>query len=234
MAVVRILSAGAAQAVVENIATAYTRETGNGVKADFGAVGAMKARVVGDEMVDVIVLTGALIDELIVSGHVVAGSRFDIGKVGTGVAVRTGVPLPDMSSADTLRSSLLAATKVVCPDPATATAGKVVMQVLERLGITDRVKPNMQYFPNGYAAMNWLAESRSRNEFGITQITEILANKGVTYVGPLPGDLQTKTIYSAGLSARAAEPGAAREFIARLTSPTARRVLVNAGYEFNV
>ena len=234
MAELRILSAGAAQGVVENIAAAYTRETGNGVKADFGAVGAMNSRVVGGEEVDVIVLTGALIDELIVSGHVVAGSRFDIGKVGTGVAVWTGVPLPDVSSADTLRSSLLVATKIVCPDPATATAGKVVMQVLERLGITDRVKPNLQYFPNGYAAMNWLVESRSRNEMGITQITEILANKGVTYVGPLPGDLQTKTMYSAGLSARAAERGAAREFIARLTSPTARSVLEKAGYEFNV
>ena len=39
MAALRILSAGAAQAVVETIATAYTSETGNGVKAEFGAVG---------------------------------------------------------------------------------------------------------------------------------------------------------------------------------------------------
>jgi molybdate transport system substrate-binding protein len=233
MAVVHILSAGAAQAVVENIAAVYTRETGNGVKAQFGAVGAMKARVVAGEAVDVIVLTGTLIDELIASGDVVASSRSDLGKVGTGVAVRTGAPLPNVSSAETLRGSLLAATKVVCPDPATATAGKVVMQVLERLGITDRVKANMQYFPNGHGAMKWLAESRGRSEIGITQITEILANKGVTYAGPLPGDLQTKTIYSAGLSARAAEPGMARDFVARLTSPTARDMLAQAGYQFD-
>jgi molybdate transport system substrate-binding protein len=234
MAVVHILSAGAAQAVVEGIAEDYTRDTGHEVKGEFSAVGAIKQRVIEGAEADVILLTGALIDELISAGHVIAGSRADLGKVGTGVAVRTGAPLPDVSSARALRGSLLAATKVVCPDPATATAGKVVMQVLERLGITDRVKPNMQYFPNGYAAMKRLVESRSRNEIGITQITEILANKGVTYVGPLPGDLQTKTMYSAGLSSRAAEPGAAREFIARLTSPTARSVLVNAGYEFNV
>ena len=123
--------------------------------------------------------------------------------------------------------------RVVCPDPATATAGKVVMQVLARLGISDRVMPNMRYFPNGYAAMKWLTDSRGQGEMGITQITEILANKGVTYAGPLPGDLQTKTIYSVGLSAKAAEPGAAREFIARLTSPAARSVLAKAGYEFD-
>jgi molybdate transport system substrate-binding protein len=230
---IRVLSAGAAQAVVEKIARSYTRDTNREVNGEFSAVGAIKQRVLEGVAADVIILTGALINELIAAGHVVAGSRADLGKVGTGVAVRSGALLPDVSSADTLRGSLLAASKVVCPDPATATAGKVVMQVLERLGISDRVKPNMQFFPNGYAAMKWLAESRSGNEIGITQISEILANKGVTYAGPLPGDLQTKTIYSAGLSARAAEPGAAREFIARLTSPAARSVLATAGYEFD-
>ncbi len=229
----RILSAGAAQAVVEVIAAAYTLETGDEVAAEFSAVGAMKARVVAGEAVDVVILTGALIDELVSSGHVAPGSRADLGKVGTGVAVRAGTPLPDVSSAQTLRASLLAASAVVFPDPAVATAGKVVMQACEKLGIADQVKPRMQHFPNGYAAMRWLAASGGRNEVGITQITEILANKGVTYAGPLPGDLQAKAVYSAGLAARAAEAAAAREFIARLTGASARMILANAGYEFD-
>ena len=234
MTTLRILSAGAAQAVVENIAAAYKRQTGHEVQADFSAVGAMKARVVNGEPVDAIILTGALIDELIAMGHVVPGTRADLGKVGTGVAVRAGAKLANaVSSAQSLRSCLLAATQIVCPDPATATAGKVVMQVLERLGVADQVKSRMQFFPNGYVAMGWLAESRGGDAIGITQITEILANPGVTYAGPLPGDLQVKTVYSAGLAARAAEPGAAREFIGRLTSPAARDVLARAGYEFD-
>ena len=228
---IKVLSAGAAQAVVERIAESYTRDTSREVNGEFSAVGAIKQRVLEGARADVIILTGALIDELIAAGQVVAGSRADLGKVGTGVAVRANTPLPDVSSAQILRNKLLAASQVVCPDPATATAGKVVMQVLARLGISDRVMPNMRYFPNGYAAMKWLADSRGQGELGITQITEILANNGVTYAGPLPGDLQTKTIYSAGLSARAAEPDVAREFIARLTSPTARSVLAKAGYE---
>jgi molybdate transport system substrate-binding protein len=228
----RILSAGAAQAVVEAIADAYTRETGDPVAAEFSAVGAMKARVVAGEAVDVVILTGALIDELVSSGHVAPGSRADLGKVGTGVAVRAGIPLPDVSSAQALRSSLLAATAMVFPDPAVATAGKVVMQACEKLGIADQVKPRMQHFPNGYAAMRWLAASSGRNDVGLTQITEILANKGVTYAGPLPGDLQAKAVYSAGLATRAAEAAAAREFIARLTGTSARPILASAGFEF--
>ena len=228
----RILSAGAAQAVVEEIAAAYTRDTGDQVAADFSAVGAMKARVVAGEAVDVVILTGALIDELIASGHLAPGSRADLGRVGTGVAARAGTPVPDVASAQALRASLLAATAVVFPDPAVATAGKVVMQACEKLGVADQVRAKMQVFPNGYAAMRWLAASAGRNEIGITQVTEIRANKGVTYVGPLPGDLQAKAVYSAGLAARAAEPAAARAFIARLTGAAARPILANAGYEF--
>jgi len=232
VAVLRILSAGAAQAVVEKIAAAYTSDTGTEVKSSFSAVGEMKARVLGEEPVDVIVLTGALIDELIASGHATAGSRRDLGAVATGVAVRAGTPLPDVSEAQKLRESLLAATRIVCPDPATATAGKAVMQLLDRLGIVEQVRPRMQYFPNGYAAMRWLAESRGAREMGITQATEILANPRVSYVGPLPGDLGVRTVYAAGVAARARNAEGAMEFIARLTAPAARAILAKAGYEF--
>jgi molybdate transport system substrate-binding protein len=233
MAVIRILSAGAAQAAVESIAAAYTLDTGNGVKADFSAVGAMKQRVVAGEPVDVIVLTGVLVDELVASGHVAPGSRADLGKVGTGVAVRAGTPLPDVSSVETLRGNLLAASRIACPDPATATAGKIVMWAFERLGIVARMQRRMRHFPNGYAAMKWLAESRGPLEMGITQVSEILANPGVIYAGALPGELQMKTTYSAGVAARAANAQGAKDFIDRLASGSARPILAKAGYEFD-
>jgi molybdate transport system substrate-binding protein len=233
MAEIRILSAGAAQAVVERIGAAFTRDSGVAVKGEFSAVGAIHERVMGGAAADVILLTGALIDDLVAAGRVAPGSRADLGKVGTGVAVRAGMAVPDVSSAIALRARLLAASTLVCPDPATATAGKVVMQVLERLGIAGELKARMQFFPNGYAAMKWLADSRGPWDTGITQITEIRANPGVTYAGPLPGELQAKTVYSAGVAAQAAEPGPARAFIERLTSPAARAALAEAGFEFD-
>jgi molybdate transport system substrate-binding protein len=232
VAAVRILSAGAAQAVVERISTAYTSETGNGVKAEFGAVGEMKARVLSGEPVDAIVLTRALVDELIDSGHVKPGSRRDLGAVATGVAVRAGTPLPDVSEAQTLRANLLAATCVVCPDPAIATAGKAVIQLLGKLGIMAQVQPRLS--ASHLMAAFPLGKYRSRGvlEMGITQATEINANPGVSYVGPLPGELGTRTVYSACLAARAQNADGAAEFIARLTAPAARAMLARAGYEF--
>jgi len=233
LATLNIFSAGAAQAVVTQIAEKFQRESGDPVNAVYGAVGAMKARIVAGEPADVIVLTAALIDELIQQGLVVPGSRIDLGKVGTGVAVRAGTPPPDVGNAAALRDSLLAAARIVCPDPAVATAGKVVLNVLDRLGISGEVKARLQYFPNGYAAMAHLAQSTGTLEMGITQITEIIANRRVTLVGPLPPELQNIAVYSVGLAAHSAHPERAREFIRRLTGIDAQAVLSAAGFDIS-
>lgn len=231
MATIRILSGGAAQAVVEQIAAAFQRDTGHAVAAEFSAVGAMAAKLCAGEPADVVILTAALIDELSTKGLVTAGSRADLGRVGTGVAVRAGTPAPDVSNPKALRGNMLAAEKVVCPDPAVATAGKVVMTLLERLGIAREVGPRLQFFPNGYAAMAWLAASKGTREMGITQVTEIRANKAVTLAGPLPQELQVSTVYSAGVTAHTQQPDAAQAFLKRLTAPASRPIFVAAGFD---
>lgn len=231
MATLRILSAGAAQAVVEKTMDAFRKATGHEAVADCGAVGAMRAKVLGGEPVDVIVLTRAMIDELTQSGHVTAGSAHDLGRVGTGLAVRAGAPRPAIGDRNALRASLLAAGRIVFPDPGVATAGKVIMAMLDKLAITDEVKSKLQFFPNGYAAMGWLGREGSPDAIGMTQDTEIIPNTTVTYVGPLPDEFQMKTVYTIGAAAKAAAPELARDFIARLSAASARPMLQAAGYE---
>jgi molybdate transport system substrate-binding protein len=234
MILLNILSAGAAQAVVQNVIADFKRDTGNEVAAEFGAVGAIKARALsgnGGAPVDVLVLTSSMIDELIASGFLVAG-RFDLGKVGTGVAVRAGVARPAVADADSLRATLRAASVITCPDPAVATAGKIVMACLEKLGIANEAQDRLRFFPNGNAAMNWLAAEGDAKAIGITQNTEILPIKGVTYVGPLPDAFQAKAIYSAGCAVQSQQGAAAKDFVLRLTSPAAKPMLAAAGYEF--
>ena len=231
MILLNILSAGAAQAVVKNVIADFKRDTGNDVAADYGAVGAMKAKALNGAAVDVIVLTDTMIDELIAAGFVAPG-RFDLGKVGTGVAVCAGVAKPDVSTADALRTTLRAANVITFPDPAVATAGKIVMACLEKLGIAAEVQARLKFFPNGNAAMNWMAAHGDAQTIGITQNTEILPLKGVSYVAPLPQAFQAKATYSAGCVASGAHRAEAQDFVSRLTSPAAKPMLAAAGYEF--
>jgi molybdate transport system substrate-binding protein len=231
MATLRILSAGAAQAVTERVIEAFERDTGSRVVADFGAVGAMKAKFTGGEGADVIILTRAMIDELAQAGRVARDSTFDLGRVGTGVAVRKGATVPEVSDTDALRRCIGAASKIVCPDPAIATAGKIVMSLLEKLDVSEAVRPRLQFFPNGYAAMTWLARGGDDAAVGITQVTEILPNAGVTYAGPLPDAFQMKATYTLAVAADTAEGALAKDFTGRYASPAARALLAEAGYE---
>jgi molybdate transport system substrate-binding protein len=217
--------------VTERVIQAFKGDTGCDVTADFGAVGAMKARMVGGENVDVIVLTRAMIEELEAAQMVAPASRVDLGTVATGIAVRAGGRLPDITDGERLRSVVLASRVLVCPDPAIATAGKVVMALLEKLGVAQVMEGRLRFFPNGYAAMRWLAENGTGEDLGITQATEILANEGVAYAGPLPRGHQVNTVYSTAAASSAHEPALARDFVSRYSDATGRAWLRDAGYE---
>lgn len=223
-----IFSAGAAQAVVARLVQTFQREHACAIQASYGAVQSMRARVVQGEPADIVLLTDTLIDELVAQGLVVPGSRVDLGTVGTGIAVRANTPLPSVDSLLTLRDTFMASDRVVCPDPAAATAGKVLLNALEQLGIREQMQARLTYCSSGYEAMAQLARGTGAHELGIMQMTEIIASSDVALAGPLPGELQSTAIYSAGVAAQSASPALARQFIRQLTD--ARADLLAAGF----
>ena len=232
MDILNIVSAGAAQAVVARVARRFEEDGACTVQARFGAVQSMNAIVRSGEAADVVVLTDGLIDELTGAQWLVPGTRRDLGSVGTGIAVRAGLPLPVISSADDLRQALLACDRVVCPDPAVATAGKALLQVLERLGIQNAMQHRLAYCRSGYEAMAELARGNGAHELGVMQITEIIAGEhdghGVRLVGALPAELQKWAVYSAALGTHSKTPARARAFIQALLED--RAALRAAGF----
>ena len=129
-----ILSGGAAQGLSNTCAPAFEAAHGVQLRGTFGAVGAMKAKLLEGAACDVLILTQALIDELTTSGQVRAGSARALGVVKTGVAVKEGRAYPKVGSAQELKEALLSATGIYFPDPKLATAGIHFMKVLQALG----------------------------------------------------------------------------------------------------
>ncbi|MGB8434178.1 MAG: substrate-binding domain-containing protein [Burkholderiales bacterium] len=227
----RLLSGGAAHGIVRALADRYRADTGYEIDGTFSAVGAMRDKLLAGGRADVVILTRKLIDELVTSSHVAPAPRGDIGVVRTGVAVRSGDPMPDIPGADTLRASLLASQGIYFPDPQRATAGIHFASVLARLGIADDVASRLRTFPNGATAMRALAQATDTLPIGCTQITEINSTPGVALVGPLPVEFELATMYSIGLCVNASAPEAARQFIEMLTSDASRAVRAKAGFE---
>jgi molybdate transport system substrate-binding protein len=206
-------------------------ETGVGVRGSFGAVGAMREKLLAGEPCDVIVLTAALIDDLAAGGHVQPDTVAPLGRVATGVAVRAGEPLPDIADGATLARALRAATGILIPDPARATAGIHFASVLKRLGIYAEVAPRLATYPNGATAMRELAQATRPGLLGCTQVTEIKYTPGVTLVGPLPADYGLYTVYSVAVCAKAAQPEIAHFFAAMLSGPQSQGLREAGGFE---
>jgi molybdate transport system substrate-binding protein len=226
---IKVLSAGAVKAVVPELADAFQRETGHTVQLTFDTAGALRQRAVS-EPADALIITDAAIDDLIRQGVVAAGTRTDLARVGIGVAVRQGAPLPDISTAEALKRTLLSAKSLVYVDPARgATSGIHFAGVLQRLGIADAVKDKTVLWPGGFAAE---AVAKGQAELCVHQISEILPVAGVTLVGPLPKELQKVTTYSAGLAARSAAPEATRALLAFLARPEFKAKFAAAGLDY--
>jgi molybdate transport system substrate-binding protein len=227
---VKVLSAGAMKSIVTELGEAFKQETGHTLSMTFDTVGAQSKRLSAGEPADVVVLTDVAIDQLEGQGLVVAGSRADIARVGVGVAVREGAPRPDIATPEALKQTLLAAKSLAYVDPARgATSGIHFASVLQRLGIAEAVKSKTILIPTGFAAE---VVARGEAEICVHQISEILPVKGVTLVGPLPRELQKVTIYSGGVAAKAAQPEAARAFLAFLTRPAFKPKLAAAGLDY--
>lgn len=225
-----ILSGGAAQALVGALEPRYRASHGRGVQGSFGAVGAMRDQLLGGAPCDVLILTQALIDQLTASGQVRPGSARPLGKVYTGVAVRSGEPAPDIATRDALKAALERAPGIYFPDPEKATAGIHFRRVLEALGLAE-TRPRWRNFPNGATSMRELAQSREPGAIGCTQVTEILHVPGVELVGLLPKDFELATVYTAAVCTKAADPQAAADFVALLAGGEAAATRARCGFE---
>ena len=226
----RILSGGAAQGLVEALQPAFEASTGCRIDGTFGAVGAMRARLLAGEPADIMILSRTLIDGLARDGHVVAASAKDIGAVQTAIAVRSGDPLPAIGSAAELRAALLAADAIHLPDPEQSTAGIHFAKVMRDLGIRDVVAERLRPAANGATAMRALAASKSRRPLGCTQATEIVATPGIVLVAPLPPGCDLATVYCCAVTARAGAPAEAAAFIAMLSDDPGREPRRQLGF----
>lgn len=226
-----ILSGGAAQGLVRALQPGFEADSGAQLRGTFGAVGAMKEKLLAGEPCDVLILTQALIADLEAAGHVAPCSAAPLGRVKTGIAVKSGEVHPDVSRVDGLRAALLAAPGIYFPDPQRATAGIHFINVLKRLGILAEVQPALRPFPNGATAMAQMAQADEPGLVGCTQVTEILYTPGVTLVAALPTEFELATMYTAAVASGAAQPELARRLVALLSGAASRALRFEGGFE---
>jgi molybdate transport system substrate-binding protein len=228
---VRVMISGGLTAAYTALVPEFERLTGNKVLTAFGpsmgtTVNAIPVRLERGEPADVLILVGYALGDLAKQGKVVAGSSVDLVKSPIGIAVKSGAPKPDISSADAVKRALLAAKTIAYSDSASGVY--VSTEMFEKLGIADAVKDKAKKIP---ATPVGEIVAHGDAELGFQQIAELRPVSGIDIVGPLPNDLQKITVFSAGIATGSKEPEAGKALIKFLASPAARDAMIKSGLD---
>ena len=155
-----------------------------------------------------------------------AGSRIDIARAAVGVAVKKGSPKPDISSAEALKRTLLAAKSISYSGE--GASGIYFKNVLERLGIAAEVSAKLRPLASSAVVPS---VANGETELAVLSPPAILAEPGAELVGILPKELQNYVVYAAGVGAAAKAADAANALLEYLTTPAARSAMKSKGLE---
>jgi molybdate transport system substrate-binding protein len=226
----KVISAGAVRGVVGGMIDDYSKSTGHKFDFTTGPTGFLRDTIASGKAADLIIASGPLMSELESTGKMVPGSRVDLGRIGLGVVMREGQPVPDLSTPEALKKALLDAKSIAYTDPKLGGTSVVhLMKVTDGFGITDAVKQKAIHATGGNDAAAKVA--RGDAEMAVVLISEIGEAKGAKLAAPLPGSTQLWTTYSAAIPAASTDPTNAKALVSALTSPAMRARWIEAGWE---
>ncbi len=223
---IRILSTLAVMGAMQELARLYEAKTGRTIVAEFSPTVALLGRIRSGEAADIAILTAQGIDELIQEGKIRPGSRTDIALSYVGIAVKAGAPKPDIATREAFRTTLIGARSIAYSR--IGASGIYFAELIRRLGIEAEVNAKAVIVPSGFTAER---VAKGEVELAVQQISELLVVPGIEVVGPLPPDIQTVAMFSAGLLTTAKQPQAAATLLRFLTAPEVAPVLRIAGLE---
>jgi molybdate transport system substrate-binding protein len=224
---ITLVAPGGIRAAVEQMIPGFEKKTGHKVKPTFGSGNGTKAQVVKGDAFDVPIVQPPYPDVL-QSGNVVVASETPLAHVAVGIAVRTGQPHPKIGTADDVKKLFLSVKSFSYPDPkGGAAAGVSMNKTLEQLGIADQVKDKIRLAQGGAGAMKMLADGQV--DIGLTFVSEIITEKGVEVVGPLPESISTPTRLSGFIGSKAKDKEAAQALLSYLSGPEAAAVYKERG-----
>lgn len=226
-----VVSSGGFAAAYKVLAPVFEKQTGDTLVIGWGpSMGethdAVPARLKRNEPIDVVIMVGYALGDLVKQGKVMTGSRVDLARSGIGVVVKQGAPHPDISTVDALKKVLLAAKSVAYSDSASGVY--IQNEMFKKMGIEADMAGKARMIP---AEPVGGVVARGDAEIGFQQISELKPIKGIDLLGPLPPEVQQYTIFSAGIVSGSGQTEAATALLHFFASPEAATAIIDSGLE---
>jgi molybdate transport system substrate-binding protein len=222
---IKVLSGAAVEPGLIPAVDIFRKRTGSNVVITFATTPEMRGLIAADATPDVTIAPPAALDEFARSGKVDGSASVALGRVGIGVVIRAGAPMPDVSTTAALKRAVLDADSVIYNR---ASSGLYVERLLQRLGLADQIQAKTTRF-NGTDMIEPLINGKGK-EIGFMPVAQILhcRCRGLRLVAPLPADIQNYTSYVAAPGPKS-EGG--QTLVRFLATPEAKCAFVNAGIE---
>jgi molybdate transport system substrate-binding protein len=229
MTTIKVMSGGAPKEVFARLTPAFEAASGHTVAYSFAVMSALRDRIAGGETADVLVMPTNILDGYEASGTVRAQGRGVLGLVSVNAVVRTGAPMPDLSSVDALKRAMLASRAIVFATPGATPSGTHMGKLVEELGIAAALQGKIIHRPALEGGVQLVASGEA--EIGFYPKSEVIDTDGLTLAGPLPAAIQLTTIYGAAVTTASAAPEAGEAFIAFMRDPGHRVVWARGGFD---
>jgi molybdate transport system substrate-binding protein len=230
-AALRIHTAGATKEGLALCAAPFEAETGIAIDARTTHGHLIEERVIaGQADGDMVLLPSAMVENLVGRELVRKDFRQKLGAIRIGAAVRDGVLLPNVSTMDALKQTLLDAQSIVLTR---APSGRHMERVIEQLGLAGTLAPRIARYDMGYMVNDHLIASDAADEvaFGVATEISIYRDRGVRYAGPVPDEAQMALDYEAAMLTRSDRTADVRTLLDYLAGEAARDAFARTGVD---
>lgn len=209
------------------ILDAFTATTDIEVKTVFDPTIQLERRIDVGETFDVIIGITRSLETLSERGVVDLETSAPVARSGVGLAVPPDSEMPDISTRDLLVATLLNARSVAYSK--TGASGIYFAQLIEKLGIADRINERATIMEKGFIAD---AVVDGRADIAIQQMSELLFVPAAKIAGPFPDELQHYSEFTSAMSTNSSRTRDGQSLIAYLTGDTARRAYELSNLQF--
>ena len=233
-ALLKILTAGATREGLALCAAPFEQRSGIRIEADTTHGHLIEQRVrVGEADHDMVLLPSAMIENLIGLGLALEDFCASLGRIRVGAAVRDGVTPPDVSTMDGLERTLMEARSIVLT---LAPSGRHMERLIASLGLTDQVADRIVRYDTGSMVNDHLVASDADGEvaFGVATEISFYRDRGVTYAGPIPDEVQMALDYDAAMLAQSERREEGATLLAYFGTEVARRAFASTGVDVRV
>jgi molybdate transport system substrate-binding protein len=218
---VTLLTPDPIKGVIDQLVKQFEAKSGIRVQSSYGTgVGTRKTVSEGGAL-DVTLLF-APFDEALKSGNVDVKTQTVVARLRLAIAVKKGGPKPDISTAAAVKNTLLNAQSIISVDPTQGSVGGAVLLALQKMGITDQVRPKIKWAPGGGEVQQSVANGE--NQIALGPYLSDMRNPGLDVVGALPPEAATPVDITGWISTNALSAKDARALLDYLRSKEAAPV----------